>query len=96
MKLKTITIKEVQWHDLEDAVFKHYGKRLDFINDQECSNDSYHKINVKKKLLSNYEQKRLDDFKAGETPSYITKTLLTDMCNSDVIEQGEYLICVCW
>lgn len=86
---------EVDWHDLEEAINKHYGKDYEFVPDIECGNDSSHDFRVDGKV-NQYDQERLDEFKETGDYNFLAGTLLNDLCRQGLIEPGDYLVQVCW
>jgi hypothetical protein len=68
------------------------------VADQEWNNDSSYTGYAEKAPLDNYDQKKLDEFKAshGKKGSYMLNILLSDCTNQGLIEPGKYLIKVSW
>ena len=83
-------------------VTSEYGLPLDrynFAEDMEVNNHSAQTFtNLKKKPLDKYEAEHLHRFKftVGLKPNYVSWILLQDMCNNDVLPEGNYLIEVMW
>ena len=100
MKLKHTKVNylEVDYGDLERFVHKYYplNNKWSFVASEECGNDSTHSFPIKKEKMGDYELKALERFKAGHHQNFITSIILTDLCNKDLIDEGEYLINVCW
>lgn len=91
---------EIEYYELDDLVNTHYGLEGDFrymfCCDQEAGNDTQHSFNIKKEKLSEWEQEQLDHFIHANPTSFVTRVVLTDLCNKGIIEPGNYLINVCW
>ena len=100
IKFKEVKYFEVEYKDLEHYINSHYGTSgYSVVADMECSNDSSVTIDcVKKQDLDEYEKKELTKFldSDGNDGSYITSTLMLDLCNKGLIPEGDYLIRVCW
>jgi len=86
----------VDYDDLEDLIREVYGKPFQIVADQEWDNDSHYSFAVKKEKLEAGDLDELKSFKEDGKYMNITNILLTDMCNNGIIDEGEYLIAVCW
>ena len=87
------TYIEVDYHDLEDLLKKEYSDKYDsLIANEEWSNDSQHSFDVLPKKLDKYAKRQIQkgDF------TYRLSDLLNDMCLRRVIEEGKYLVRICW
>lgn len=93
--MKKKTVIEMDYKELETLVKKTYGQEYNFVEDEECGNDSSHSFNFEEETLDAFSKEQLQSFKAGHNPSYITGTLIQDMVNNKILEQGDYLITVC-
>jgi hypothetical protein len=98
LKIRETKRYEVDYTDLEEFIKFVYGDEIDydFCSDREASNDSVYDFNVCKEKIDGYDQEQLDIFKQGQSGSWMTQTILTDLCNRDLIPEGEYLVTVCW
>ncbi len=96
MKVKVVSYMEVDYNELDKAISKFYGQSFECVPTEEWNNDSSYDFDIKKAKLSDYDKKKIEEYKSGECPSYIVRTLLVDMCNQGEIEPGHYLIQVCW
>ncbi len=100
MKLKTeqkITF-HVDYYDLEEFINHHYSPSIDFCfpADVESANDTSHTFELTfGDELSEWDLKKIEKFKQGKG-SYVTATLLQDLCNRGLIDPGSYVINVCW
>lgn len=81
-----------------DTLIQTYYKNKDysFIEDQEMSNDSDKEFSIKKEKLNKYDEKELQIFENGECSCFITSLLLRDLCNNNIIPEGNYLVSVSW
>jgi len=85
---KWVTI--IQYSDFDKLVRKHYNKPdYEVLIGLECGNDTEHLFHVKKEPIDEYD---MDSKRFFEYP----QTILNDLCNKEIIEEGEYLIQVCW
>src|SRR5258708_3148163 len=93
LNFKKKVIFEVNCDDLEDAICAFYGiNEFAVTGDLELGNDSDKKMSIEKKPLDAYDAKELKNFKDLGYGNYMTRILLTDMCNAGEIEPGDYLI----
>jgi hypothetical protein len=83
----------VDYNDLNDFVSNHYGKAFNVVEDWEMSNDSYISFNVSEGKVDKYD---LEEFIEEGSYSYLTRTILIDLCNKGLINPGKYLIEVSW
>lgn len=82
--------------DLDKFISEVYDKPFEFVADEEANNDSSYEFSVKKEVLSEYDMRKLNEFKATGKGQLLTGTLLADLCNKDLIEPGDYIIQTCW
>ena len=96
--ISTETIHRIDYSKFDAIVKSIYGHDFDFAADQECSNDSSHSFVVRKGELDRYSwyRKDLDGFKATGEGSSMTPGLLYDLCDRDLIPEGNYIIDVSW
>lgn len=98
LKFKEKTYKEVDYYDLEELINKTYNKKdFSIVVDLELGNDSYTTMSVEKEEIDEYDKGKLIEFKNGnDETGWMTSILMTDMCNKDIIPEGEYLIHTSW
>lgn len=93
----TVTIKDSQW---DEFIQDQYGvDDYSFVADQECGNDSEHRFDMTIGVddeIDEYDAERLEEFKDGKFPSYITSTLFEDLVRREVLEPAIYYVSVCW
>ena len=53
-------------------------------------------ISLKKQPLSDYDSRDLEEFKRGNKNEWMLSTLLQDMCNNDIVPEGNLFIDVNW
>ena len=73
-----------------------YGVNYEFVADQEAHNDTSYEYDVHKRKFSEWENNSLDKFKKEGKYSYMAGTILDDLCDKGVIEEGHYIIRVSW
>lgn len=97
LKMKTVTVHEVNYSDLDDFISFTYGTSFEIVADQEMSNDSSKVITVKKEGLRSWDQQALDDARLGKffRPGSLYP-IMTDLCNRNLIPEGKYVIRVSW
>lgn len=88
---------EVGYEKIEALVKRVYGKELEIPDAEELYNNTHLTYEVCKEPFDAYEQELLDGFiNEGNADYGITRVLLMDMCNKDIIPAGNYLINVSW
>lgn len=94
----TETTHTVDSHELEQFVQANYpgAKEYSFVADTECGNDSVHSFDLDGSPPDEWGQKKVADFAAGKRVSFVTRTLLQDMCSRCLIPPGKWLVSVCW
>lgn len=94
---KTKIIHEIDYSDFDLLIHNHYGRKdYEFAADKEAINDSCYSFHIKKEPICSYNLPKLEQFINGGKFSYITRTLLQDLCNKEIIPEGEYIIKVSW
>jgi hypothetical protein len=87
----------IDYNDLEDFIIDHYNiEDFSFVADYELCNFIIKHFEIKKEKLTKWDQEKLDKFKTTEDYNYISHVLMTDLCNNDIIPEGNYLIKVFW
>lgn len=96
LKCKKKLVIEVDYRDLERFIAEEYG--LDeFCAIEESPNDSTHQYNVSKEEIDEYNQKRIDKIiKHKSSAHWELGVILIDLCNKDKLEEGDYIMEVCW
>jgi len=97
---RTVHITTEYW-DLEDLIKKVYGifddRYFSIIAMEEWHNGSSHEFSVSRGPFNKWERADLDEFmQTSGSKNYMLYILLQDMCNQGHIEEGEYLVRVCW
>jgi hypothetical protein len=87
---------EVNYDELNNLIRQEYGQDFHCVSDMEWNNDESHSISLCKKELGEYDQRKVDQFKKNGDSYFILYALMQDMVNRDILEEGEYLINVCW
>jgi hypothetical protein len=88
MKVQKKVIFQVDYREFERFIEEVYGVHLDFLDWQECGNDSTTALYAEK----NPSVTPL----TGETVLENRWEIMDDLCNKGLIEPGEYLVKVCW
>lgn len=89
--MRTRTVIEMSYSELETLVHKHMIKHRDysFVDTEECGNDTSHTFDVNGEI-DEWERKELAK---GKGSNY---AVLNHLCAAGVIPPGSYLIEVCW
>ncbi len=98
MKIEEVLYHKVDFYELDRVINEFYkpNEEWDFVSDNEANNDSSYVFNVNGKF-DDYEEKRLEKFKKDSiSTSWMTRTLLDDLCRQGLIPIGPYLVKVCW
>lgn len=98
MPLKSVkeAVFTVEYSDFDDFVSHEYGRQYNCCAMGEFNNDSCYKYFVEKDLSDPHIQEDLDAAREKGVFSVSIPTILTDLCNRNLIEPGTYLIEVCW
>lgn len=97
LKVNKKTILKVDYSDLETFIDEVYDVRYEIPCGEETGDGSNLKYLVEKEVLDKYDLKRLNNWRMGESEgSFLLSTILTDLCNNDKIEAGEYIVNVSW
>lgn len=91
LKMKKITLFEIDDIELNRFIKKEYGKDFSFAADQEAPRDSQHRFSVNGDLDS-FDQASIEKFKKTGNFSYLSRILLDDLCQRKILESGTYLI----
>ena len=97
LKHEINTYIEVDYNDLQDLIQKHYHKpNYGIVPYQEWNNNSDYPIEVKKQEMSKYDLEDLEQFKSDKQLHWKIYVIMNDLCNNNIIDEGNYLISVCW
>jgi len=101
LKKTTETVHQVDYSDFEEFVKSIYGGDYDFVSTEECGNDSSHQFSVSKDFIerfhkSEYHQKDMDRIRKGDYPGYCNGALFNTLFLDGHIEEGNYVVNVCW
>ncbi len=95
--MEKVCYTRIDYNELEDIICQFYDlKMFSVVATEEWSNDEEHSYDVKKENLNNYQNKNIRELRHGENPMYCLNSILTDLANNDVLEEGKYLIDVSW
>lgn len=97
LKMKTVSVHEVDYNDLDDFISFTYGTSFEVVADQEMSNDSSKVMTVKKARLNKWDAEVFETVKTdGCFRTGSLYPIMTDLCNRDLIPEGKYVIRVSW
>jgi len=103
MKIEQVTVNQIEYHELEAYIRQVYGfddpkEIFSIVAMEEWRNDSQHSFCLTRESLDEWQQRNLDRWKADPLGfhQYTLREILQDMVNNDHLEEGEYLILVCW
>ncbi|RLA40320.1 MAG: hypothetical protein DRR06_17615, partial [Gammaproteobacteria bacterium] len=89
---KKKTIMEVDYSDIEKFISYHYGFNFDLHRDQVDLNCNVRFITLSKENMGIGCKMSLEAYKETGKGVYMFSTLMRDLCNRDLIEEGEYII----
>ena len=98
LKVEQKVTFHVDYYDLEEFINHHYAPagEYSFVADMESSNNVRHTFELTfGDELNKWHLADIEKFKQGKG-SYVTATLLRDLCNRGLIDPGLYVIDVCW
>lgn len=58
--------------------------------------DKWCRFQTKKEEMQDYDKGEMEKWKNGESPGYMTGTIINDLCNRGIIDEGNYCIEVSW
>lgn len=93
-KFKVETFYTISNRDWNEIVRRQYDvSNYDFWDDNEAERDGSrsYTFTTKKGYLSKYDLEELEKFKIGQA-MFMTDIILTDLCNQDLIDEGQYII----
>lgn len=99
LKYTEKTVREVDYSEWDDFINNAYGKpyrSYDIVADQELSNDMCKEVRVSAYELDEWQQEEVQTFLETGRGNFITDTLTTDLANRGLLEEGTYLVQVCW
>lgn len=97
LKIKTRTIHTITDADFDAFIKEVYGQEFSVVADLETHNDTHHHFSVSSgQNQHDYDIKQLREFAETGRGSYLTASLLRDLCDRGLIEPGEYDIHVSW
>lgn len=88
---------QVDYSDVEIAIQQEYGREdYSLPADMECGNDIAQTMFISKEELDECDTDDIQDFKDRKKHQWMTRLLMQDMCNRDLIPAGDYVISVSW
>lgn len=97
LEYKEKTIFEVEYSHLEEIAKKIYKQDICLVSSQEWDNYSLHSLIVKKGDWYEEWKEVFDKWEKTGKQSYgIFYGLMQDLCNKELIPEGEYIIDVYW
>lgn len=102
MKLQNFTkqtIVKVDYSDVEKLIFETYKQRYEIMPMEEVGSSQYAAViekTVKPGLLTQSEEHEIEQLVLGQPQQWIFSTILKDLCNKGLIDEGDYIISVNW
>lgn len=85
----------VTYHELEEAIKKHYGQSIEIPADLESGNDVAYTFDLTGFLK--WDEERVQEWLEDDTwVCYVTSDLLNRMASEGGIPRGYYVMEVCW
>ena len=100
LKVTERTIKEVEYHDLDNFVNEHLFNGMhifEIVPMEELNNDSVSEFVVDGEV-DDYEDEEIQEYIAtgGKRGMYLTSAILNYLCRKGLLDKGDYLISICW
>ncbi len=92
LKAEVKTTIHVSYRDLEEFILHIYGRSLDIYEDIQMDRDHDECFFIKKVEPSKYDKRDLARWLSGKEEIGMLRTLLEDMANRDLIDEGIYYI----
>lgn len=87
----------MEYKELDELVSSTYGKDYQVVAEEELNNDTSITVTAKREQLEEWQMNSLKEWISGKKYKAPTVyTLFTDMANNSVLQEGDYLIYVCW
>src|SRR6218665_1220275 len=95
LKKRTKTVHFVDAHDLAKYLGEKIGRSVDILD---TPNDTDYSTQIEKGQIDDYDKKSVDNFlkKGWISMDYGYNAVFTHCANEGWIEEGEYVIQVCW
>lgn len=94
--MEILLFNVLNYTEFDTIVKRVYGRDFNVVADLESGNDANHAFRNVKGNVSEYDSKRIEEFKAKETSGWLTPILLEDLVKQGVYTPGNYLISVSW
>lgn len=98
LKYETVVYFEMDAFDLEQFINEHYGfsdnrNGYSFQSDEEIGNGEERAyLGILADEFSDWDKDKLEEFKKTGGSDHTTRIILTDLCNTGLIPEGNYLI----
>lgn len=98
LKSRIVSYIAIDYGNLDEFVQEVYNNpSFSCVESDELRNDQQKTYVIHgKSELGEWDQKAIKELESGQTPSYVTATILQDLVNKDLIPPGSYLLFVCW
>lgn len=97
LRVKKVTYFEVSYSDLETLIQEEYGHNYSVVANLEAHNDSKEETQALIGELDDNDKKNIERYKqTGSEQGISVFILMCDMAERGVIEEGDYLIDICW
>lgn len=97
LKAKVKTMTTVDCTDLDLFFTEVYGHPVELVPYEEWSNYESHDFSIEKEELDAWDKAKLKKFREqGVQFRGMTRVLLTDCANRELLPEGEYLVTVYW
>lgn len=99
LKCEKEVVVKCEYQDLESLIKHIYGHEYEIMPMEEVGSSQYnatYDLTVSKDKLSQDEVENIQSLRLGRPIPYMLGDILTDLCNRDIIDSGEYIINVSW
>jgi hypothetical protein len=82
-------------YDLDKIISEYINHPFEFVPTEEASNDTVHRFSVDTNAGKD-ESELVCRLRSGKQESYCTSSVLDLMCRDGLLEEGIYMVEVCW
>lgn len=95
-KVTTQLTHYMNYNDFDAIIKEEYGQNYELIADEECNNYSSKTYSVEKEELDKGDLDSLNKFISTGRGLYLSRILLQDLVNKELLPEGEYSIDTSW
>jgi len=89
-------IISVEYSELERFIKQNYGHEYNIADREERDNDTKFTIYVEKEDIGCVREDNIKKFRETGEGKFILQDLMLDMLRNELIDEGDYLVNICW